>query len=157
MKRTLTLIVLLATLLHGTIPVFAQTMGVEFTYDDSGNRSTRQIVNLKTPDITQVDTTDKKFEQGYKHQVTGYTEIIADYEVTIFPNPTSGMFKVVISNTDIIPKASLLLHTISGTLIYQKREINSVTQIDIQNKENGAYILTVIIAGKKKTWKIIKN
>jgi len=153
MKRKLNLIVLLVVLLVSTTIMFAQkTSEVEFTYDNSGNRTIRQIVNLKIAEETTHDTIKPK--STYQ---TNYAEVIADQKVSIFPNPTAGMFKVVIDNYQENQNISIYLHTVSGILIHEIKETTAVSQIDIRNRENGAYILTVIIAGKRKTWKIIKN
>ena len=130
---------------------------IEFGYDLSGNRVLRQVVSFKIIENSYADSTDADFQKLEFIQKNDYSEKIGDYRVSIFPNPTTGLIKIVINSTDEISNASIYLHTISGIEIYFEDKISNVTQLDIREKENGAYILTVLIGSKNKSWKIIKN
>lgn len=131
---------------------------VEFIYDDSGNRIMRQIIELKDNDNIPKDSIQITNNWDFIDTTTlKYTEMINNISITIYPNPNGGMFKVVLENTEKNTEASLYLHSLSGSLVFQKNPIIQVTDVDIRNHENGTYILTIIVNHKKKTWKVIKQ
>lgn len=131
---------------------------VEFIYDDSGNRIMRQIIELKDNDNIPKDSIQITNNWDFIDTTTlKYTEMINNISITIYPNPNGGMFKVVLENTEKNTEASLYLHSLSGSLVFQKKPIKQVTDVDIRNYENGTYILTIIVNHKKKTWKVIKQ
>lgn len=126
---------------------------IEFCYDASGNRITRQVVELKIRSVGTADSAKiTNPEQG-----KNYTEFIDNHKVTVYPNPNKGKFKVVIASYQTYDDASIFLHSVGGVLVFSDEKAKPETQVDIDKFENGAYILTVIISGKSRTWKIIKN
>ena len=131
---------------------------VEFIYDDSGNRTMRQIIDIKDRDNIPEDSAQMANNWDFTDTTAlKYTEMINNISITIYPNPNGGMFKVVLGNTEKNTRASLYLHSLSGSLVFEKDPIEQVTDVDIRNHENGTYILTIIVNHKKKTWKVIKQ
>ncbi|MCK4664662.1 MAG: T9SS type A sorting domain-containing protein [Bacteroidales bacterium] len=131
---------------------------MEFIYDDSGNRIMRHIIELKDRDNIPEDSTQMAYNWDFTDTTAlKYTEMINNISITIYPNPNGGMFKVVLGNTENNTKASLYLHSLSGSLVFEKGPIKQVTDVDIRNQKNGTYILTIIVNHKKKTWKVIKQ
>ncbi|RLD47656.1 MAG: T9SS C-terminal target domain-containing protein, partial [Bacteroidetes bacterium] len=49
------------------------------------------------------------------------------------------------------------LYTATGALVLKRDLLTSKTEIDIRNRENGPYMLSIAIDGKRKTWKVIKQ
>ncbi len=137
----------------GSISCLNGQQHIEFTYDASGNRITRQVIEMKGPNENTSDSTDSGIDSKEKI----YTELIDSYKVTVFPNPNKGQFKIVINNLNNDTNASVYLHSISGVMIFSKNNAGEETFVDIGKYDNGAYILTVEISGNRKTWKIIKN
>jgi len=153
MKRFLLFLLFFALFMGYNNLLSAQEKIIEFGYDESGNRITRQVIELKMKNSSPVDTTvDNSDQQGEI-----YTEIIDNHNVAVFPNPTKGQFKVVINDYQNDMDASIYLHSVGGILIFSDENARAETHIDIGKSENGAYILTVTISGKSRTWKIIKN
>ena len=128
--------------------VQAQKNSVEFIYDKgTGNRIKRSIIILHN----QKQNTDTTiFTNKYK-------TIFQDIEITIFPNPNGGKFKVQLKNMDDKQEAIISLSNLLGEIIYNKRCHNETIEIDIHTNSNGAYILYINIGGKLKSWKIIKT
>lgn len=143
MKSLNGLLVIIALLF--SIGVSAQT--ISFEYDDAGNRISRDVIYLKT---TEVDSSDNR-------QADVFKEMLGETKVTISPNPNGGRFTVKIEGYDVENPPQVYLHSISGIMIYEDRNAVTLTNIDISSRENGTYILSLIIGTERKTWKIIKQ
>jgi len=137
--------VLLLLLMMANIDLSAQT--VEFRYDASGNRTARDVIYLQS---TSTDSTNAK-----KAEV--FNDLLGVTKITISPNPNGGRFSVKIENYDLESPAQLFLYSINGTMIYETQKLSMLNEIDISKRENGAYILSLIIGDTKKTWIIIKQ
>jgi len=136
----------------------AQTHAISYEYDNAGNRILRKVIFLTTvpdspvnkPDsINSFKTSDLKFI-SYMEEVDGVT-------FNIYPNPTGGQFNVEMTNVTYNQKISIYLHSATGELIFRQDDVMPVNLVDIRNKENGTYLLTFVVAGKKRTWKVIKQ
>jgi hypothetical protein len=141
------------------LPIFAmaQVNGVGYTYDDAGNRTGRYVINL--PDLKTGDTIANDSSRDF---VQDSTSIYHEFEmnninITVFPNPNGGKFDVVVDGNITELKIDVFLHSLNGTIILEKEILNGRISIDISDKENGAYILSIIAGELKKTIMVIKN
>lgn len=141
MRRKLTIFMILAFACF-TNGIFAQN--VIFTYDAAGNRTGRDVVFLKETKISDTTIFSKK-------------SVIDNIQVIISPNPNGGVFSVKLVNLKKQTRARIFLHDFSGKQIFKNENCTSYTSIDISTRANGAYILSIIIGDKKKTWKVIKQ
>ncbi|RLD42175.1 MAG: hypothetical protein DRI89_07890 [Bacteroidetes bacterium] len=148
MKKSMqTLLVFLPIILICAV-LPAQT--VSFGYDLAGNRTSREVIYLQATNNLTGEESDSQLTETEE-----YVEMISDVRVTISPNPNRGQFEVKIEGKD--SPTELYLHSLSGVLIFEEQEVGELTRIDISQRQNGTYILTLIIKGKKETWKIIKQ
>ena len=133
------------------ISLFAQQRQIQMEYDDAGNRISQKIVYLpsrsraiQTPDSTS--------------NTTGYTnEKIGEYEIRVYPNPTKGVLKVQILGMDSEQNSSLCLFNSKGTLLIQQNLEEQEGTLDLSLNPSGVYILTVLVNGIQKEFKIIKE
>ncbi|NOY50485.1 MAG: T9SS type A sorting domain-containing protein [Chlorobi bacterium] len=137
---------LIATAVLFSLAASSQT--VEFTYDQAGNRITRDVIYLQPMQTTDSSTVEKNKD---------YDEMLGNSKITISPNPNGGRFSVKIEGIDPDNPPQIYLHSIKGTLIYENTKAALVNEIDISRHPKGTYILSLIVAGKRKTWKIIKQ
>ncbi|WP_300565687.1 M4 family metallopeptidase [Flavobacterium sp.] len=76
----------------------------------------------------------------------------------VYPNPSNGLFNVVISTTE---KVNITLHDLRGRSIYNKNFSNNNSvfnqELNFSTLSAGVYILNVESAGKKAAKKIIIN
>lgn len=70
---------------------------------------------------------------------TGITEGSSDFDISIYPNPSSGVFTVKTETTGL----KVRVYTIAGTLITERE----VGEIDIQNVPAGVYFIQIMDAG----------
>ncbi|NJM78766.1 MAG: T9SS type A sorting domain-containing protein [Flavobacterium sp.] len=82
-------------------------------------------------------------------QTLSTDDIIAENELIVFPNPTSGIF--TISGIETIDKT--IIYNSLGQKIFDGNQ----SQIDISNFSNGIYFLEILSNGKISKQKIIKN
>ena len=136
------------------IPLFAisQIEYIEFKYDDAGNRYLRHVIELPPENRSLENNTETTDSTTVK-----YIDIIGESDVVIYPNPNGGRFRIVFRNMPDGKTATANLHSISGTMILQQKDITDALEIDIRNRENGTYILSIEIDGEMKTWKVIKQ
>ena len=123
----------------------SQNDPVCFSYDFAGNRISRTVCISKTDSINN----NKEIEPICISN--------APNKIDIYPNPTDGKFSVVIYDIGEEELATLRLFSMSGNLLYETKNNNSETIIDIGDKEPGSYILYILLKGAVKTVKIIKQ
>lgn len=90
--------------------------------------------------------------------VVGYEEIQnVRNEISIYPNPSTGIFNLqVISNKNATIVSDLLIHDINGRLLSNKHIINRESYtIDISNETPGVYFLKFNVDGNSKFTKLI--
>lgn len=146
-----------------TSAVFLQAQPeVIFEYDDAGNRTERNIIVL-APESTPNDSTLKTGELSGLPQSpeqtasTAITETIGRTAVQIYPNPTGGKFTVEIIASGEATATVLQLLSLSGEKIIDLKNPGRRTEVDLTGSPAGAYILSITIGGKTRTWKVIKQ
>ncbi len=155
--KTTPLISLLVLFIFLDLSAFAQEV-IIYTYDFNGNRTTRfelgkkEKINEPQDSITAI----YKFTNidSLTMNIPGNLEQIT---VTLYPNPNGGQFKVTLNNINIVNHAFLYIHDLSGALIYNTEVHSTTTNVDISNRENGVYFLTIVINNEKKIWEVIKQ
>ena len=119
----------------------------EYTYDNSGNRLTRQIIYLKS-----AQTNDKSEKVEKTATVLGNNTF-----VSIYPNPTSGMLKLNIGEHFRDQSGSYVLMNSTGTIIESKHNLNVLETIDLSALPQGIYILRLTVDDETAEWKIVKE
>jgi len=124
----------------------AQT--IEFTYDQSGNRISRNVVYLQPMQSNDSSSFEEAREQ---------TQMLGNKKITISPNPNGGRFSINIEGLEPDTPPQIYLHNLKGSVIYENPKADLLTQIDISQHPKGTYILSLIIGDQHKTWKIIRQ
>ena len=129
--------------------LFYDTAGaqVSFGYDAAGNRVNRVI--------TASFRSQKAEEQPEEPKV--HSEVLKDFSVKIYPNPTKGDLTVEIQNLPEGKTANLRLYNMSGNLIIQKKDVRGTEHLNIGNQSSGIYILRISAGDSSTEWKIIKQ
>jgi hypothetical protein len=143
--------------LFTTIQVFSQSPShVEFAYDDAGNRTTRQVIYLKS---TEVDTMQQLKETALPQVADSveYTSNIGSREVSIFPNPTRGLLTIAMEITNDDSPVKLELFSLAGESILQQQIRSSKTSVDLSAQPPGTYLLKISSATGGQTWKVVKE
>lgn len=120
---------------------------IKYTYDNAGNRLTRQKEIVVQ---TRGALSDEE-------EPSVYEEELSETKVTIYPNPTRGMLKVDISGVEKFENAQISLYDLTGKLLQQWGGISQSNAIDLSERTPGMYIMQVAYNGKISSWKIIKE
>lgn len=120
---------------------------IKYTYDNAGNRLTRQKEIVVQ---TRGALSDEEEPSVYKEE-------LSETKVTIYPNPTRGMLKIDISGVEKFENARISLYDLTGKLLQQWAGISQSNEIDLSERTPGMYIMQVAYNGKISSWKIIKE
>lgn len=145
LKKPFRLILLIITLCASTFRVSADR--ISFTYDDAGNRISRQreiIINTRSV-IGENSDTKKSYEDS-----------ISVSKIVIYPNPTYGQLRIDIIGCPSFEGSFISLYNLSGQQIETWKELSESTTIDISDYKPATYILKISVTNKVSTWKIIK-
>lgn len=125
--------------------IVASAQSYAITYDPAGNRIHREVVEMRSmqsSDTTAPETLSSQF---------------GEMSVQIFPNPTSGILGVEISNLPTGIESSLQLITLQGAEVYLKQGATASNPIDMSMLPSGQYLLVLRVDGDKKEWGVIKR
>ena len=141
MKTLLT--TLFATLLFGS---YAQD--IHFDYDASGNRVLREIINMGS---------NKKGNdtQGENNNTDPSATYLLGHKITIYPNPTKSILLIEVD--DLENETGNIQITNAKGIVVLSTDLTSQNQLNITNYSSGIYILRIVLQGKSREWKIIKQ
>lgn len=121
---------------------------ITYTYDNSGNRIKREIVlSPQRTSASNEDTTER----------LPVSDMLADKDIKIYPNPTQGMLKVEITNYESSDSGSIHVYSMNGQTVTHSEISFYLTDIDISNSPNGIYLMQIQLNGTSTTWRIIKQ
>ncbi|MDM8160142.1 T9SS type A sorting domain-containing protein [Labilibaculum sp. K2S] len=148
------IILTILLVLFGTICGINQN-NINFAYDAAGNRVSRTITLGATQTVINGGENEKlSFEKSEDF----FTEVLAEKEIKIYPNPTRGKLRVdILGYEDLDSNSSIQVFTTGGALLYKSNTPSQTNDINLSNKPAGLYLMVIIIAGEKSTWKIIKQ
>ena len=138
-------IIILSLLFTCFYPTLHAQDKVKYGYDAAGNRISRTIV--LAPRSAPIE----------EEQPVVHTEVFSDILLKIYPNPTTGLLKVEISNLPEGQTAEIFLYSMSGKLISSFKNISNTVSINISNQPAGIYVMNIIAGNYRTEWKIIKK
>ena len=86
---------------------------------------------------------------------TGLNEAALNSGISVFPNPSNGVFNIRFNNAAIMPAKARVISVIGTELM--NKTITSSDQIDLSPYESGIYFLSIENEGATKTWRIVKQ
>lgn len=126
----------------------AQTRNVQFTYDNAGNRTGRAIVLAQAPQIRNVVSDSVQTEI--------YTDLFAEYQLRVYPNPTEGELKIELCGLPDGENYHLLISNTSGTVIINRMTSDNPTIADLTTFPAGIYVMRIQYKDYAKDFKIIR-
>ncbi len=130
-----------------TMSLVSYSQTYEYSYDNSGNRIKRQVVQLKNATIAPSNDFDQKI----------LDEKLGERTIKVYPNPTKGQLKVEISDLEQSSKIQIHVLNLSGLLVENQNVTSTLTVINLHNQPAGAYIMRIISGQSISEWKIIKE
>lgn len=135
---------------------------VSDNYDDKPVlKENSNLVPLDKPGTYQItyDATDRYGNKAQQKQrflqimpATSINTIEASQKVSLYPNPTRGIFNVEIKNSDV---KSVKVYNIAGVMIKELHfEKSGVVSVDLSNESEGIYLVKIEGADTSKTIKV---
>ena len=131
-------------LLFSAIVISAQSF--TYAYDAAGNRTGRSFSLSASPPAPQST-----------EAITAFSDMIAEKEILIYPNPTKGIIKVEIKNYSDELQAEFNLTDLSGRTITKRKAAGNTQTFDLSRRTAGIYLLQIRINDESVVWKIIKE
>ncbi|HJZ39658.1 MAG TPA: T9SS type A sorting domain-containing protein [Bacteroidales bacterium] len=125
--------------------VYSQT--VEFNYDNSGNRTSRTTITLKSTSGTQ---------SGAQSAET-FEDKVGENSILIYPNPVQSEITVEIQGLEESSDVTISLFNQGGQLILSRERISNPQTLNLAHLPSGAYFLIIRIEGKNTKWQIVKE
>lgn len=152
--KTKTLITLLVFFV--TVNSYSQT--INYAYDASGNRVSREILFPPIAKPMEIDSTQLNEPDSIHKNMNFFIDPMESFTLKIYPNPTDGKLFVEILNMNNNQTGTLSIFNCNGQLIRLDENFSGeLTQIDITTQPSGIYILKVVIGEEIREWKIIKK
>lgn len=145
--RTITLLVLGILISCASLIAQSETISeIKFTYDDAGNRETREIIlydgGTKSAQVVPEDEEEIDFEKG----------------LNVYPNPASHSIFVTLNEEAMEEdRRMIIVFDNLGKQIHQTQAVQEVNQLDVSTWINGTYILKLIYGNRHIEWIIVKN
>lgn len=137
-------------LLFFVISLKGQQLSYEFSYDNTGNRIRRTVIQLNGREATDTLT-----DNG-KNAPCTLEETLADgTAMTIYPNPTAGSVRFERSCDNGL--GEFLLTDLTGKPLEQGNCGSNTLTLDLSNRAPGIYLLLLFQDGKARHYKIIKQ
>jgi YD repeat-containing protein len=133
-----------------TFNTLAQTRTITFTFDATGNRTTRTITlsSKKAP-------ADSTLQQNQAQQQ--FTDELGELKLSLSPNPTKGLINLRFQNVTERMQARVDVYDLAGRLVFSKTNITAVSEIDLSSAPHGIYILKINAGGKVSEWRVVKE
>ena len=137
---------------------------VESSWNDGPNNIHNEIISFPFTKGTSTSTTNPVGD-SYINGITltwtptqaGVNDLLIKPEVTIYPNPTNGIFNMDFKNE----VKSIRIVDILGKVVYSEKvaseTIEATKRIDLSNLNNGLYIVSITNDNGTSNYKVILN
>lgn len=136
---------LISMLLLCGMGLMAQSLSYEYGYDQAGNRIRRSVVGLS-----------RGIQKG--ETSLSYTEEMPDgNQMTLFPNPTKGMIRFEMGQTNDV-LGHYRLFDLRGVLLTEGVCESNALDLDLSGQPNGVYLMEFQKSNNRVySYKIIKE
>jgi YD repeat-containing protein len=120
---------------------------VSFTYDDSGNRTSRNTIGLKSASSTEEE---KTFPESFSEQ-------LGDQTILIYPNPVESELTVNIQGYEANSSVDISVYDKGGRLVMNQVITSDKSILNLSYLPSGNYFMNIRIGNKATQWKIVKD
>ena len=130
---------------------------LSFNYDQSGNRSSRNVISLKGSKITYSHDSISGDQNAFLAKQDSMLYSDMDQKVKIYPNPTKGLLHTKLTGFDFTQKSGIYVYNSNGILLKEIVPATATDEIDLSTYSNGIYIMRIAVGDKTSEWKIFKE
>lgn len=150
------LVVMVLLAVFGIQQVVAQTTGVTYAYDATGNRISLRVINMsKSATVTDsavVENTQKQLKKEKPLE-----DAIGELKFKIFPNPTAGKIQIECVNLPAETVGRIVIFNMQGKEVFATQNLHANNDVDISSSPVGTYIMRIVAGEKSTAWKIMKR
>ena len=130
-----------------TVGLIVMGQSVTFRYDNSGNRTSRNFIALKSTsgassDISPSDT---------------YSDQLDKQSVLIYPNPVRSEITVELKGLEENTEGSIVVFDQGGRLVVTHDMVSSNNTLDLSHLSAGTYIMVIRLGSSSTKWTIVKE
>lgn len=140
--------------------VSAQQTAYEYTYDNAGNRTMREMIILppvapggggnalvQEPLIAQIAPESKSAERGSTQEIL---------ELSLYPNPTTSSVNVKFSQSEVLTNEVRIIDN-NGKVMYSKNDLSGDFEVPFDNLIPGNYFIWLSLQGEIKRFQVVKQ
>jgi YD repeat-containing protein len=127
-----------------------ETTEIRFTYDNSGNRISRDVISLKSTEVSPADSSNDASQAVFN-------SILQGCEVRVYPNPTKGQLSVEVLNLPAGETFAARIYSSGGIILLKEEGLSKSHTLDLSGLGKGMYILQITLLEGTTTWKILKE
>lgn len=128
--------------------VTASGQSVRFSYDKSGNRTSR------TSTITLKSTSSSEDQAKL---VETFADQVGEHGIKIYPNPVTTELTVEIQGMDENIDASISIIDQAGRLVISQIKATGSNLIDLSRLSPGNYFMVIRVGNQNTKWNIVKE
>lgn len=132
------------------VSVYSQQR-IVMEYDNAGNRIHRKVITL--PKQTRSLPVDADLDSTKEYQ----SDMFGEREIRIYPNPTKGALLIKVIGAAFDAPVPVRVFGESGALLIQKSFSGAEMSLDLSEYPAGIYILSILMGGTNKEFKVIKE
>lgn len=152
-------LLLLLNFFFGVVTMsIAQSKTYQYTYDNAGNRITREIIYVSLKTTSSGDGTSQGAPPNYSSEMKRdtVTANLGAITINVYPNPTAGVVSIDYSEPDFTTKEVRIIDA-NGRVMYQKRAVQGNFALPFESLATGQYFVWLNINGKIKRFAVIKK
>ncbi|MBO7488749.1 MAG: T9SS type A sorting domain-containing protein [Bacteroidales bacterium] len=132
------------------ISTYAQnTIPLEYTYDNAGNRICRKVIDLDN--LMQMRSKGRIVDTSY------LVDNLQSIKINVSPNPTYGIINVTMDNIQINKDISIRIFDSMGHLLDRQNKSGNSFYVDLAAYPSGFYLVDIVAGDERTTWKIVKQ
>lgn len=131
---------------HNNISGFGKIATIKMKTDSTiSSNSNLQlgVSNYKAIDATGTPITFNTPVTNLAITPTSINEILNNYNVKIFPNPSTGKFNLQVENVNAISNFNIEIVDVIGNEIFNQIINKSISELDISNQSKGIYFIKI--------------
>lgn len=125
----------------------AQTVSVNYEYDNAGNRINRTVLCVgcsARKENTEIEDTAK-------------TVITEEKSILLYPNPVKDFLNVALKGDWKIEQAQFQIFDMSGRSVFKMNEVKKTQEISFFDIPIGTYLLLITIENKKYSYTVMRE
>ena len=131
----------------------AQSTQFDYTYDQAGNRTQRNMVVLK---VAEPDT-EAEEQQQTSNDTSGAEPLqLGEGSISFFPNPTRGLVQVEFTKGNVRINR-LRITDQSGRVMWDKKDLVGPQELNFSEFSSGLYFISVYKNGAVHRFKVLKH